>query len=169
MKKILFLLVFTTFTALGQTYVDDSQVINTANLQTTNAQLNLASDQNSSTSNTTTQFVNQNSVFIEQVGNSNSAIVSVASDDSQISLYQNGTLNSTTLNHSADRIRQNIVQIGNSNVIYDYSTMGAASHNLNIVQNGNYNTSISAGSNAISENMQINQTGNGRSVYVINF
>lgn len=45
MKKILFLLVFTTFTAFGQTYVDDSQVINTANLQTTNAQLNLASDQ----------------------------------------------------------------------------------------------------------------------------
>ncbi|MEP2968297.1 hypothetical protein, partial [Nonlabens ulvanivorans] len=72
MKKILFLLVFTTFTAFGQTYVDDSQVINTANLQTTNAQLNLASDQNSSAT-TTTQFVNQNSVFIEQVGTSNNA------------------------------------------------------------------------------------------------
>ncbi|WOI23262.1 hypothetical protein [Nonlabens ulvanivorans] len=168
MKKLFFLLVFTTFTAFGQTYVDDSQVINTANLQTTNAQLNLASDQNSSAT-TTTQFVNQNSVFIEQVGTSNNATVSVSSDDSQITIYQNGTLNSTVLNHSADRIRQNIVQIGNSNVVYDYSTISAANHSLDIIQNGNFNTSITAGSNAISENMRINQTGNGRSVFVINF
>ena len=86
MKNILFLLIFSAFTTFGQTYVDDSQVINTANLQTVNAQLNLASDQNSSAA-TTTQFVNQNSVFIEQVGTSNNATVSVSSDDSQINVY----------------------------------------------------------------------------------
>lgn len=167
MKTILLLFMFVGFTALGQSYVDDKQVISTGNLQTINAQLSVASDQNVVTSQT--QFVNQNSVFIEQVGLSNNATVNVASDDSQISISQNGTLNNAVLTLQADRIRENIVQIGNSNQVYDYSVHGAQIHSVDILQNGNYNTTISVGANGISEKMRINQTGNGSSVYVLHF
>ncbi|MGJ8684662.1 MAG: hypothetical protein ACSHWW_08560 [Nonlabens sp.] len=170
MKNVFFLLlciVFTSLTVSGQTYVDDTQVINNDNLRTANAQLNVASVQNNTVA--TTQFVNQNSVFIEQVGSGNNAIINVASDDSQINLYQNGALNMTTLNLSADRIRANIVQIGNSNSVYDYSVHGAQTHNINVLQNGDYNTTISAGANGISEKMTISQTGIGSSVYVLSF
>ncbi len=168
MKKTLLLFFFTAFTALGQTYIDDRQVINNGNLQTVNAQLNVVTDQNATVS-SRTQFVNQNSVFIEQVGSSNNATIGVASNNSQINIYQNGTLNNSVLNLRADRIRENIVQIGNSNQVYDYSVHGTQNHAVDIIQNGNFNTTISVGANGISENMQINQTGNGSSVYALHF
>lgn len=168
MKNLFFLFFFVVFTSLGQTYVDDRQVVNNSNLQTTNSQLNLLVDQNIVNS-SNTQFVNQNSVFIEQVGSGNNASVRVASDNSQINIYQDGNLNNTILNLRADRIRENIVQLGNSNRVYDYSIHGAQNHAVDVLQNGNYNTTISAGANGISERMRVNQTGNGSSVFVLHF
>lgn len=168
MKNIFYLFLFTAFTTIAQNYTDDKQVITTGNLQTANAQLSLVATPNITTV-ITNQFVNQNSVFIEQIGANNNAQVSVASDDSQINIYQNGNLNNSVLYLSADRIRENITQIGNSNRVYDYSLHGAQNHAVDIIQNGNYNTTISVGANGISQKMKINQTSNGSSVYVLHF
>lgn len=166
MKNLFLIVLFIAGTALGQTYVDEKPVVNNTSLQSTNSQLNLATTQNQSTS---SQFVNQNTVFIEQVGSNNSAMASISSNDSQVVIFQDGTNNTTDLNLSADRIRNNIVQIGNSNQVFDYSTHGAQVHEATVLQNGNYNTTISVGANSISERMQINQTGNGSSVFVLHF
>jgi len=155
----------------AQNYVDDRPVVQSQGLSSQNAQFNFVSNNITTASANTTAQTNggSNSVFIEQVGFGNVVSAQIISDNSQIFIMQDGFYNVTDLLLKAQNITQNINQIGNSNLVLDYSMHGAVNHQVGVNQIGNYNTTISAGRNSISERLQVNQQGTGSTVHVIHY
>ncbi|AZQ44075.1 hypothetical protein [Nonlabens ponticola] len=164
---LILVLFFSSFLAVAQTYKEDKKVVNSNSLETSNEQLNFISNNQANASNN--PVTRGNSVFIEQAGFGNQASVTAASDNSEINLFQSGNFNQSFIKLNATSIRENVLQRGNSNLFIDYSVHGARTHNVDLIQDGSYNTVISAGRNSISERLQINQTGNGAAAFVIHF
>lgn len=167
MKNLFFYLVMCLAQiGFGQNYVDKKPVVSATGLESQNEQLNLISN----TQKTGIQnFTGNNAVFIEQVGFGNIVNAQVSSDDSLINIYQEGCHNVTGLQLNAVKIRENIIQQGFSNLVLDYSVHGAQLHQVDVSQRGNYNTTISAGRNSISERLRVNQQGTGSTVLVIHY
>ncbi len=162
-KKIFIVFLICSMSLTAQTYKEEKQVVNSSSLDSKEKQLNYVNNLQ-----TNAGFLqNRNSVFIDQVGQDNVAQVSVASNDSQVKLLQDGFNNQSFIFLKADVIRQDVRQIGNQNLFLDYSLHGARSHKVNLVQDGNYNEVISVGKNSISERLQLNQTGVGKRAFII--
>ncbi|PQJ18430.1 MULTISPECIES: hypothetical protein [Nonlabens] len=167
MKYLLIVLLFSAF-AKAQTYVDDQNLVNGGNLQTENAQLNVATtttQQNAARGNTT----QNNSVFIAQVGVNNLALTNVASNNAEVNITQSGSYNLTDLRINSLVVRQNVNQNGVGNQYYNYSTQGNLLNVANVNQEGNYNTTISVGNNSVTERVRVNQQGIGSTVYVLHY
>ena len=164
MKNVVLLFVLVSFCGFAQNYVDDKEVISDVSFKTNNSQLNYAANQQ-----ILQTPVLKNSVFIAQVGLNNTAISQIASDNAEVTIVQDGNFNISNLKINALRVREQVQQIGNSNLFLDYSLHGAQNHEVQLNQNGNYNTAISVGTNGISERLKINQTGTGTAVYVLHY
>lgn len=167
MKQLLSIFVFLMIAtvSMAQSYSNDKKPIADNSLSSSNAQMNIIQS-GTFNARTSTPIVG-NSVFIEQVGFRNLGLVVVASSDSKINLFQDGYKNKSVILLRADIIRENVQQIGNQNLFLDYSLHGAQSHTVNLKQDGNYNEVISVGRNSLSENLQLNQTGVGKSAFII--
>jgi len=107
-------------------------------------------------------------VLIQQIGDFNSVIANLKANDTKVSVKQNGNGNDLLLEKTANTITQNIVQQGENNKITDFTLYTKYDVNTEMIQNGDNQNIQSIGTNSISKNMKITQTGNGASIILIN-
>ncbi|MNR46198.1 hypothetical protein D3C85_1651350 [compost metagenome] len=67
-----------------------------------------------------------------------------------------------------DEINQSYIQSGNNNYISDVSLYSQGVDAMKVNQEGNNLTVFSTGSNSISKDMIINQSGNSGTIYIFN-
>ena len=113
-------------------------------------------------------LLNNNLVQIQQIGNYNYANIYVRSQVADVKVNQNGDNNFSNVYRNGYMINQEINQTGSNNFISDFSAYSNDPVNTSYNQNGNNLTLISTGSNSISKNLQINQTGNSGAIYIYN-
>lgn len=112
---------------------------------------------------------NQNSIVsIVQIGDYNQTNVHVKSEKIAVSVGQNGQNNEYSLVKSAKTISADAIQNGNHNKIDDYSYRTNYEVNTQMMQNGDNQSIKSIGTNSISKDMKVTQTGNGASVIILN-
>ncbi len=124
---------------------------------------------NPQTTNLLTNSLEDNTVFINQVGENNQVNSYTNASTSSIQVLQNGNQNKVYLDISADTIDELVIQNGNNNTLLDYSTFGVESHELQLIQNGNNQNLIWYGGNSISEKMKITMQGESKTIIVRNF
>lgn len=107
-------------------------------------------------------------VQIQQIGDFNIANALLKSNETKVEVTQNGNNNQLLLNKTAKTITQNIVQQGNNNKISDFTLQTNYNVNMEMNQKGNNQNIQNIGTNSLSKNMKITQTGNGASVILIN-
>lgn len=112
--------------------------------------------------------LNQNSVTIQQIGDYNVINATVNSENSNLLINQNGINNSIDLTKNAAELTQKMSQIGNNNTINDFTYYTNYKVNMEMNQNGNNQSIQNIGTNSLSKDMKISQTGNGASVIIIN-
>ena len=128
--------------------------------------LSVVSNMNKKNSDT---FNNQpSSVLIQQVGDFNKVIATLRSDETNVSVKQNGESNELFLDKDAKSITQTIVQQGDNNKITDFTLSTNYKVNTEMTQNGDNQNIQSIGTNSMSKNIKITQTGNGGSIILIN-
>jgi len=108
------------------------------------------------------------SVLIQQIGDFNTVTANLKSNETKVSVEQKGNGNDLLLDKTAKTITQNIVQQGDSNKITDFTLYTKYDVNTEMIQNGNNQNITSIGTNSLSKNMKITQTGNGASIILIN-
>jgi hypothetical protein len=117
----------------------------------------------------TNQFLqNNNLIQIKQIGYYNYSDINVRGINVSMDVSQNGNNNYVNVYKNAFELNQNISQNGNNNFISDFSMYSRDPINTTFNQEGNNLTIISTGSNSISKNLEINQTGNSGTVYIYN-
>jgi hypothetical protein len=121
---------------------------------------------NAKTSNS--YLLNNNMIQISQVGYSNYADVNVKSNNAKMTINQDGSGNYLEVYKSAKQINQSIVQTGNNNFISDFSLYSGTPIDVIFNQEGNNLSIFNNGSNSISKDLKISQTGNSGSVYIFN-
>jgi hypothetical protein len=109
--------------------------------------------------------LNQNNINIQQIGDYN---VINANDNSNLFMTQNGVNNSIDLIKNTPELTQSISQLGNDNTISDLTYYTNYKVNMEMNQNGNNQSIQNIGTNSMSKDMKISQTGNGASVIIIN-
>jgi len=109
-----------------------------------------------------------NSVFIEQLGNDNEAVINTRSNGGEIQLLQRGSDNGIFLNTVADQIKQTVVQQGDNHRFVDFGNTSSI-QNLEVIQSGNGQNLMMHGINSISEKMTISMQGQDQSVELRNF
>ncbi|MDR6843700.1 hypothetical protein [Flavobacterium granuli] len=152
---------------IGQEEVDnnslDASKLITKELLIRNDKVNVENSQS------TNQYLqNNNLIQIKQIGNYNYSSVYVRSYQADVQVNQNGDNNYANVYRNAYTLNENINQTGNNNFISDFSVYSDEPVNTSFNQYGNNLTIISNGSNSISKNLQINQTGNSGTVYIYN-
>lgn len=115
--------------------------------------------------------LNQNiplGVQIQQIGTLNTVNAYLKSNETKVAIDQNGDGNTLFLDKKANTITQNIVQQGSNNRISDFTLKTNYNVNTEMIQKGDNQNIQSVGTNSLSKNMKITQTGNGASVILIN-
>lgn len=107
-------------------------------------------------------------IQIQQIGDFNTVNAILKSNETKVAVAQNGENNQLLLNKTARTITQNIVQQGNNNKISDFTLQTNYNVNMEMIQKGDNQNIQSIGTNSLSRNMKISQTGNGASVILIN-
>lgn len=107
-------------------------------------------------------------VQIQQIGAYNTVNAALRSNETKVVVDQNGEHNKLFLDKNAKTITQSIVQQGNNNKISDFTLKTNYNVNMEMIQKGDNQNIQSIGTNSLSKNMKITQTGNGASVILIN-
>ncbi|WP_426064612.1 hypothetical protein [Flavobacterium sp. DSP2-3-1] len=110
----------------------------------------------------------QRDVMIQQIGSFNYVNANLKAKDINVALVQNGSDNEIFMDKNANSIVQKIVQEGQSNYVKDFSLYVNYDINMEIIQKGNNQNIQNYGTNSLSKNMKIIQSGNGASVIIIN-
>jgi hypothetical protein len=113
-------------------------------------------------------LLNKNIIQISQIGDTNYADVNVKSSKAKMIISQDGSNNYLQVYKNAKEINQSIVQTGKNNFISDFSLYSGGSIDMVINQEGNNLSLFNNGSNSISKDLKISQTGNSGSVYIFN-
>jgi hypothetical protein len=113
-------------------------------------------------------YLLNNIVQISQVGYSNLADINVRSNNSKVMVSQEGANNYLEVYKNAKQLNQSFVQSGNNNFISDFSLYSDTPINMSLNQDGNNLTIYNNGSNSISKDLKINQTGNSGIIYIYN-
>lgn len=109
-----------------------------------------------------------NIVNITQIGYSNYADLNIRSSNSKMAVYQDGTNNYLEVYKSGKDLNQSFEQLGNNNFISDFSSYSSTPVNMSLNQDGNNLSLYSSGSNSISKDLKINQTGNSGMIFIYN-
>ncbi|KQB37614.1 hypothetical protein [Flavobacterium aquidurense] len=107
-------------------------------------------------------------VQIQQIGDLNKVTAFLKSNETKIAVDQNGDRNQLFLDKKAKSITQNIVQQGDNNKISDFTLYTNYNINMEMIQKGDNQKIQNIGTNSLSKNMRITQTGNGASIILIN-
>ena len=110
----------------------------------------------------------QAGILIQQIGELNKVVANLKSNEVKVAVDQNGNSNLLLLDKDAKSIAQNIVQQGNNNKISDFTLYTNYNINMEMIQKGDNQNIQSIGTNSLSKNMKITQTGNGASIILIN-
>ncbi|NBL65247.1 hypothetical protein GV828_08575 [Flavobacterium sp. NST-5] len=129
--------------------------------------LNLVSNMNKPSGVSETLTVNPG-ILIEQIGDYNIARTNLVANTINFSLVQNGNSNFSEISKAAENINQAILQNGNNNTISDLSLYTTYDVNMQLIQNGENQSIQNYGTNSLSKNMTVTQSGNGASVIIIN-
>jgi hypothetical protein len=141
----------------------DATNLMTKELLIRNNKLNIENAQN------TNQFLqNNNLIQVQQIGNYNYSSIYVRSNEAEVQVNQFGDNNYANVYRNDYQLNESINQNGNNNFISDFSVYSDDTVNTVYNQNGDNLTIYSTGSNSISKNLQINQTGNSGTVYIYN-
>ncbi|VXB66224.1 conserved exported hypothetical protein [Flavobacterium sp. 9R] len=115
-----------------------------------------------------TSVENNNAVYIQQVGNFNSANSNIIANRSEIRFNQQGNSNSIAVSKEAISVQQKITQNGDNNTVFDYGGYTNHSVFMDFIQKGNNQSIHTFGTNSLSKDMKITQSGNGSTVIVVN-
>lgn len=110
----------------------------------------------------------QSGVVIQQIGDFNKVYASLKSNDTKVAVDQKGDRNALFLDKNAKTITQNVVQQGDNNKISDFTLYTNYNVNMEMIQKGDNQNIQNIGTNSMSKNMKITQTGNGASIILIN-
>jgi hypothetical protein len=113
-------------------------------------------------------IISNNIVKVAQIGNYNQANLTIISRNAYVTAQQTGNNNYMNVYKNADEINQSYIQSGNNNFISDFSLYTRGTATMAINQEGNNLSVFSNGSNSISKDLIINQTGNSGTIYVFN-
>lgn len=130
--------------------------------------LNLVSKIPSSTNQVNAQNQISNGILIQQIGDYNNFNANLQAEKVAISVTQNGNDNLISLDKQADVISQRIIQQGENNTVTDFTYYTKYDVNMEMVQQGNNQSIQNYGTNSLSKDMKVTQTGNGASVIIIN-
>ena len=108
------------------------------------------------------------SVFITQIGEDNHVAYDVSSPKAEIHLTQTGDLNNIQMQLSGNHITEEISQEGNGNFFYEVS-LDTPENTFGLLQKGNYNHLEKYGANSISNNMNLEVTGDSKTIIIRNF
>ena len=111
---------------------------------------------------------NANIIQVNQVGSGNDFNLNITSNNSKLDLNQYGSDNYVDVYKSSNELLQSVDQRGSNNFISDFSLNYEDQVNMSVSQNGNNLSLYNNGSNSISKNMKITQTGNSGRVYIFN-
>lgn len=148
--------------ASAQTFKEDA-ITNMENLQNKTTLFNIVASQN-------THAVDiNNSTRVQQIGNNNTAYTLTRSNSSDIQLTQLGNRNDISLAVSANRISEDVLQVGNNHSFTDFSVNPTNLHSANVLQYGTNQNLIWIGSqNSISDKMMVSMKGRNQTVIIRN-
>lgn len=110
----------------------------------------------------------QPGIQIQQIGDLNKVRANLQSNETKVSVDQKGNVNELLLDKKAKTITQNVIQQGNNNKINDFTLNTNYNVNMEMIQKGDNQNIQNIGTNSLSKNMKITQTGNGASIILIN-
>ncbi|MFG4001702.1 hypothetical protein [Flavobacterium aquidurense] len=110
----------------------------------------------------------QSGINIQQIGDLNTVTAFLKSKETKVAVNQIGDRNELLLDKNAKTITQNVVQRGDNNKISDFTLYTNYNVNMEMVQKGDNQNIKNIGTNSMSKNMKITQTGNGASIILIN-
>ncbi len=163
-KFFLILLLFFSITVCtSQNYSEDENNDNIeAELEDNNLPINVPIVFNllgiDNTTNSISDNINGNSVFLQQIGDFNNVNVAVIANSSDIGIVQNGNANNTFLDYQVNTVFTDILQNGNDNNIIDFVTNPQEDISLELQQQGNYLSFERYGSNNLTRSLKFTQT-----------
>jgi len=107
---------------------------------------------------TRNQQLENNSVFLQQVGDFNQVSVFASTAASDINISQQGDANFVNLDYRANTAIANILQQGNENVLIDFVNNPTEDVSLDLQQQGDNLTFERFGTNSITRSLQFIQT-----------
>ena len=110
-----------------------------------------------------------NTLFIQQIGESNLIRANIHTSSSDVNYFQNGEDNRINTQVNAKTYRSTIAQNGSNNKIFDWVYAPTKEIELNLSQNGKDHTFVRFGSNSIGDKLQFTMNGNSNSIIVRNF
>lgn len=129
--------------------------------------LNLVSNLNKPSAVTETLSANPG-ILIQQIGDFNVSRANLVGESVNFSLIQNGNANFSEISKSANNINQAVLQNGSNNTISDLSLYTNYDVNMQMIQNGDNQSIQNYGTNSLSKDMTVTQSGNGASIIIIN-
>ena len=112
--------------------------------------------------------VSIDNIQINQIGDYNKSQVYLKAAHSDLTLNQYGVNNDISIHKSNPEIKQMIKQMGNSNFVNDFSINSNYKVDMQINQQGNNLTLFNNGTNSISKEMKVTQTGNSGTILIYN-
>lgn len=107
-------------------------------------------------------------ININQIGDYNKSQVNLKGAHSDLTINQYGVNNNINFYKSNQELKQMIQQAGNSNFVSDFSINSYYKVDMQINQQGNNLTLFNNGTNSISKEMKIIQTGNSGTILIYN-
>ena len=144
--------------------------LNSSSINSENERLNVLSNMEFNQLNLVNSGFNlnqENTVFIQQIGNNNRVFSQTQTESSRINLLQNGDFNNIEINGSAPSIDAFVIQNGNNNNVLDNIYYSNLEVNLNAIQNGDNLTINRIGVNSLSNKLQLVQEGSFKTITVI--
>ncbi|RRJ93022.1 hypothetical protein [Flavobacterium macacae] len=111
---------------------------------------------------------NPSGIMIQQIGDFNTVNASFKSSNVNFSVAQNGNNNLIEVSKEANSINQAIIQNGSNNTVSDFTYYTNYDVNMQMIQQGDNQNIQNYGTNSLSKDMKISQSGNGTGVIIIN-
>lgn len=112
---------------------------------------------------------NQNTVFVKQIGNSNTSNAIVSSNESFLTINQLGFNNNSYIDLSSSGLGLGVFQLGSGNNFTFQNSFREQSIQNEISQTGDNQNLEIYGTNSLLENLKIKMQGNSQSIIIRNF
>ena len=168
--KLVLAILFVSIThyTTAQTFKDETRAATLSGFEDKASQQNFLSNQGTDAL-ITESTVNENAVFISQIGDNNEVNSNTTSNESDINFLQIGNSNLATVDLRSNVIKQSVFQLGNNHSVLDVNVIKNASHNIQVNQTGNNQNLTLFGSNSISEKLKVSMQGQNQTVIVRSF